>query len=227
MTNTISSSVHSASAYSTAHAAAPSAKLPAGTAAATEKQLETTAAKQSNTGEKAERRQGDENQRQIEKLKQRDREVRAHEAAHKAVGGELAGSIQLQYQQAPDGQRYAVGGEVSIDTAKVSGDPQATLNKANRIQAAALAPANPSSQDRAVAAQASAMAAEAQAELARGPNPDTNTSKAETTPGKSASNQESNAANTGTNNDNQHVGVRQYQQTASAAAEQASIHLIA
>ncbi|MGD8593288.1 MAG: putative metalloprotease CJM1_0395 family protein, partial [Gammaproteobacteria bacterium] len=42
---------------------------------------------------------------------------------------------------------------------------QATLIKANQIRAAALAPAEPSGQDRKVAAQASQMAADARAEM--------------------------------------------------------------
>lgn len=105
-------------------------------------------------------------QRQINELKNRDREVRAHEAAHKAAAGSLAkGGASFSYTRGPDGKLYAVGGEVSIDTSPVAGDPQATLQKANQIRAAALAPAQPSAQDRAVAAQAGIMAAEARAEL--------------------------------------------------------------
>ncbi len=62
---------------------------------------------------------------------------------------------------------FAVGGEVSIDTSPVPGDPGATLQKARRIRQAALAPADPSAQDMRVAARASQMALEARAELAR------------------------------------------------------------
>jgi len=54
---------------------------------------------------------------------------------------------------------------VSIDASAVPGDPEATLRKAQTVRAAALAPAEPSSQDRAVAAQAAQMAASAQAEI--------------------------------------------------------------
>lgn len=108
-----------------------------------------------------------EHQREINALKNRDREVRAHEAAHKAAAGSLGkGGASFSYTRGPDGKLYAVGGEVSIDTSPVAGDPQATLQKANQIRAAALAPAQPSAQDRAVAAQAGIMAAEARAELA-------------------------------------------------------------
>ena len=102
-----------------------------------------------------------EQQRQVAELQSRDREVRAHEAAHKAVGGSLAGGASFSYQSGPDGRRYAVGGEVSIDTGGER-DPQATIAKMRQVVAAALAPAQPSSQDRAVAAAARATMAEAQ-----------------------------------------------------------------
>ncbi|WP_455211646.1 putative metalloprotease CJM1_0395 family protein [Kaarinaea lacus] len=108
-----------------------------------------------------------EEQQQVEELAARDREVKTHEAAHKAAGGGLTGPAQFSYTTGPDGKRYATGGEVSIDTSEVPGDPQATLIKANRIHAAALAPAEPSGQDRKVAAQASQMAADARAEMAK------------------------------------------------------------
>jgi hypothetical protein len=102
----------------------------------------------------------------IRELKQRDSEVRAHEAAHLAAAGGIATSgASFSYQQGPDGARYAIGGEVSIDTSPVSGDPAATIRKADTIRRAALAPAQPSGPDLAAAASATAMAAQAQAEL--------------------------------------------------------------
>ena len=109
-----------------------------------------------------------EEQRQLQELQARDREVKAHEAAHMAAAaGLVTGGMSFTYQTGPDGLRYAIGGEVSIDSSPVSDDPQATLDKAQQIQAAALAPAQPSSQDRAVAARATRMAAEARVELAQ------------------------------------------------------------
>mgnify|MGYP000386241584 CR=1 FL=1 len=101
----------------------------------------------------------------LRELQARDREVRAHEAAHKAVGGALAGGMSFTYQTGPDGRQYAVGGEVSIDSGPER-DPQATIAKMRQVIAAALAPAEPSAQDRAVAAQARAIMAEAQRQLA-------------------------------------------------------------
>ena len=102
----------------------------------------------------------------LAELKTRDREVRAHEAAHSAAAGSLTtGGPQFTYQRGTDGRLYAVGGEVNIDTSAVAGDPQATIQKAQRIRAAALAPANPSAQDRSVATQATRLEAQARQEM--------------------------------------------------------------
>ena len=106
--------------------------------------------------------------KQLAELKARDREVRAHEAAHQAVGGQHAGAISYSYERGPDGAQYAVGGEVPIDVSPVAGDPQATIEKMRVVRAAAMAPAQPSSQDRAVAAQAMQTMLQAQVELANG-----------------------------------------------------------
>ena len=103
--------------------------------------------------------------KQVQELKARDREVRAHEAAHLAAAGSLATGVSFTYQRGPDGVQYAVGGEVGIDTSAVAGDPEATLAKAQRIRAAALAPAEPSAQDLRVAAQAAQLAIQARAEI--------------------------------------------------------------
>ncbi|HED19636.1 MAG TPA: hypothetical protein ENI74_09065 [Gammaproteobacteria bacterium] len=113
--------------------------------------------------------------KQLEQLKARDREVRAHEAAHKAAAGGLArGGASFEFQDGPDGRRYAVGGEVNIDTSKVSGDPQATISKAQTIRAAANAPAQPSGQDRSVAAQATQIETEARQKVAEEQRSSTN-----------------------------------------------------
>jgi hypothetical protein len=106
-----------------------------------------------------------EEQRQVDSLKQRDGEVRAHEMAHMMAGGSLVlHGASYSYATGPDGKRYAVGGEVSIDTSPVHDDPKATALKMQHVQRAALAPAQPSSQDRSVAASAAKAEAEAHAE---------------------------------------------------------------
>ena len=105
-------------------------------------------------------------QQQVEELKRRDTEVKAHEQAHlSAAGGLVRGGASFDYETGPDGKRYAVGGEVNIDTSRVSDDPQANLRKAQQIRRAATAPADPSAQDRSVASEASRMEAQARLEL--------------------------------------------------------------
>jgi len=104
---------------------------------------------------------------EVRKLKARDREVHQHEQAHLAAAGGLATSgASYSYEKGPDGVNYAVGGEVSIDTS-AGNTPQETLQRAERVRAAAMAPADPSAQDQAVAAQAAQMAQQASAEIAR------------------------------------------------------------
>lgn len=103
-------------------------------------------------------------EKQVEKLKQRDREVRAHEHAHARTGGAYAGAPSYSYQQGPDGKRYAVGGEVSIDTSSER-TAEATVRKMQVVIRAATAPADPSSQDLKVAQQARAQLQEAQTQL--------------------------------------------------------------
>lgn len=106
----------------------------------------------------------------LQKLKARDRIVRQHEQAHLAAAGGLATSAaSFTYQRGPDGVNYAVGGEVHIDTSP-GRNPEDTIRRAQTIEAAALAPADPSGQDRAVAAQAAQMEREARTAQASEPN---------------------------------------------------------
>lgn len=109
----------------------------------------------------------------IAQLKARDSEVRAHEMAHKTAGGQyVTGGPTYQYQTGPDGKQYAVGGEVSISTSPIDGDPEATIEKAMIVQRAALAPAEPSAQDYRVASEAMQMMVKARQELAQQTNED-------------------------------------------------------
>ena len=107
----------------------------------------------------------DSEQKKVDELSARDQEVRTHEAQHQAVGGQYASAPTFDFERGPDGKQYAVGGEVSIDVSEIPDDPNATIAKMEQVQRAALAPAEPSSQDRQVAAQAQQKAAEAQREL--------------------------------------------------------------
>ncbi|MBC6907226.1 catalase [Saccharophagus sp. K07] len=111
-------------------------------------------------------REEQEIQAEIKTLSARDREVRAHEQAHMAVGGQYAGAAVYEFERGPNGVNYAVAGEVPISTSEEA-TPEATLRKAQIIRRAALAPAEPSPQDRQVAAMAMRMEVEARAEIAR------------------------------------------------------------
>ena len=104
------------------------------------------------------------------KLQQRDMHVRAHEAAHIAVGGSLvAGGATYTYQRGPDGKLYAVGGEVKIQIPK-SKNPKENIKIARQVRAAALAPSNPSPQDLKVASMAMMMEIKAMQELNKAKN---------------------------------------------------------
>jgi hypothetical protein len=101
----------------------------------------------------------------VRSLQARDQEVHAHEQAHLAAAGGLAtGGASYTYQKGPDGVDYAIGGEVSIDVS-AGRTPEETIARAATIRAAALAPSDPSGQDRSVAAAASQLEQQARAEL--------------------------------------------------------------
>ena len=106
-----------------------------------------------------------EDRKEVDRLKKRDAEVRAHEMAHLAAAGGLATGPYYEYQQGPDSKQYAVGGHVNIDTSP-GNSPEETIMKAAKIRSAAMAPIEPSSQDRIVATEAARMEAAARAELA-------------------------------------------------------------
>ncbi len=104
-------------------------------------------------------------QAEVAKLKQTDQHVRQHEAAHASAGGALAGSPTYDYTTGPDGQRYVIGGETPIRIPSVSAsNPAQSIQELEQVVHAALAPSDPSSQDRAVASQAETEIAKAQSE---------------------------------------------------------------
>ncbi|MFW8602062.1 putative metalloprotease CJM1_0395 family protein [Desulfobacterota bacterium M19] len=97
----------------------------------------------------------------IDKLQKVDQEVHDHELAHlAAAGGYAVSGASYQYQTGPDGRKYAVGGEVQIDTSP-GRTPEETISKMETVRRAALAPASPSGQDQLVAAQATVRIASA------------------------------------------------------------------
>ena len=105
-----------------------------------------------------------EEQRIVTELQAADTNVRAHEAAHMAAGGGLTSPASYTYERGPDNKMYAVAGEVGISTSE-GNTPQESLNKAQTIRRAALAPADPSPQDLKVAAQAASMEMNARAQI--------------------------------------------------------------
>jgi len=104
--------------------------------------------------------------RLVAQLKARDQEVRSHEMAHKVVGGKYVDGVSLEYTKGPDGVNYAKSGEVKFSVSS-SSNPEMTLQKMQQIKQAALAPANPSNQDRSVAATANQLEIKAYAEIAK------------------------------------------------------------
>ncbi|MFQ3251252.1 putative metalloprotease CJM1_0395 family protein [Glaciecola sp.] len=119
-----------------------------------------------NAESKQEQQQQQNEDKKVDELKERDREVRLHEQAHAATGGQYAGAPVYEYETGPDGKRYAVGGEVSIDIANEK-TPTETIRKMQQVKAAALAPAEPSPQDYKVASEATQKEQKARGELAK------------------------------------------------------------
>ena len=87
-------------------------------------------------------------------------EIYAHEQAHKSAGGSLAGGIVIERNQ--DG--IPIGGHVNIKMPTLNPqDPQKTIDDANTVIRAAMAPSDPSGQDYAVASSAQSIKMRAQA----------------------------------------------------------------
>ncbi|EAI8832098.1 hypothetical protein CX019_02715 [Campylobacter coli] len=103
---------------------------------------------------------------QLRELQSIDRNVKAHEAAHQAAGGGLAGAASFSYTRGPDNQMYAVAGEVPIRMQE-GRTPEETIANARQVAAAAMAPADPSPQDYKVAANAAKMEFDARAEATK------------------------------------------------------------
>ena len=106
----------------------------------------------------------EEESKKVQELKSRDKEVRDHEQAHQRVGGSITGQAKYTYEAGPDGKQYAVGGSVPIDMSEEE-TPEATISKAQLVRRTALAPKDPSAQDRKVAQEASQMENEARTEV--------------------------------------------------------------
>lgn len=105
---------------------------------------------------------------ELKQLQQTDRSIREHEEAHLRAARNIGiGQPNFEFKLAADGEKYAVRGEVSIDFSSVSGDAKETIEKAKKMQNAALAPSDPSPKDLQAAAQARIMENKAHRKLAR------------------------------------------------------------
>ncbi len=135
-------------------------------------------------------------QAQIDALQKRDAVVKAHEKAHQTTGGSYAGAATYTYQQGPDGKKYAIGGEVSVDASPVPNNPKATIAKMQVVERAALAPAQPSSQDQHVAAEAANAITQAQTDAAKAANSTSGTGTAGQTQATGTSAGAANTTNT-------------------------------
>ncbi|MDD3342968.1 MAG: putative metalloprotease CJM1_0395 family protein [Sulfurospirillaceae bacterium] len=103
----------------------------------------------------------------ITQLQASDSAVKAHERAHISAGaGVILSGATFVYQEGPDKKLYAIGGEVSIDTAEEN-TPRETIAKMQIVRTAALAPRDPSSTDYQVAATASMLQMQARLEESR------------------------------------------------------------
>ncbi len=130
-----------------------------------EEQSESSKTKDTSGAEKHEL--SPEEEQEVLELKERDREVRAHEMAHKAAAGSLAtGGPVYEFETGPDGREYAVGGHVSIRIPKGK-TPAETIRIAQQAKRAALAPSSPSGQDRSVAVEAQSRVFKAQKKMSQ------------------------------------------------------------
>ena len=93
-------------------------------------------------------------------IKKNYNEIFAHESAHKAAGGSLAGSIVIE----KNSEGIPVGGHVAIKMPTLNpNNPQKTIDDANTVIKSAMAPSDPSDQDYKVASQARGIKMQAQA----------------------------------------------------------------
>lgn len=92
--------------------------------------------------------------------KQRYDEIYAHELAHKSAAGVYGGAIIIE----KDSNGIPVGGHVSIQMPVLDKkNPDKTIQHANTVIRAAMAPSDPSAQDYKVAAKAQYVRTQAQA----------------------------------------------------------------
>ncbi|MGF1484330.1 MAG: putative metalloprotease CJM1_0395 family protein [Opitutales bacterium] len=158
-------------------------------------------------------RLSDEEQKQLDVLQERDHKVRAEQIAE-AVRSGLAAQVHFIYRTGPDGNRYAVDGQVEHDVA-ASFSPEKTIERARELRAAILSSPDPSPKDLQVVAEIDRLEKEALRELRKseasaeeGASP-----PSEGSPTKSAERAEARApASTATTEEPQHPGLARYRE---------------
>lgn len=104
----------------------------------------------------------------IARLKAAAQQALRNRAAQMAAGGAVVSNgATYAYSIGPDGQLYATGVTLSYDTTPVTDNPQATIQKMQRVRAAALASSTPTAADYAAAATATQVEMDARLELVR------------------------------------------------------------
>lgn len=117
------------------------------------------------TDEEIEEELSTDDKQEIREMQSRDLEVRNHEQAHISASGRIATSAPIyKYEKGPDGKMYVTEGSVRFSMPP-SNSPEEKLQLAQQLRRMALAPANPSSKDRQVAAKASQKISNAQKEV--------------------------------------------------------------
>jgi len=107
-------------------------------------------------------------QQEVSHLEQIERSVREHERSHMRAARDLAmTSPSYEFKRGPDGRNYAVGGEVNVDASLSGANAEETIDKARKIQNAALAPNDPSPKDQRAAVTARIIESKAYRKLSR------------------------------------------------------------
>jgi hypothetical protein len=107
----------------------------------------------------------DQERAEVEALRKREREVRRSESAKLQQAKSLARGPVYSYEVGPDGNVYAVDGEVIFDMKEVPGDPQRTAEKMSETRLALMAVPNPGPEERRLASEAARKEAVARAEI--------------------------------------------------------------
>ncbi len=103
----------------------------------------------------------DNEQKAVNELKSRDKEVRLHEAEHMRNPELISvGGPKFTYAIGPDGKAYAIGGNVTLTTGKPK-SPEDAMQKAMALKNSSMGVGEPSSKDIGASISAGAMFQEA------------------------------------------------------------------